>query len=117
MNDIVQHVFDTVERRFSEAGQSVQGWSSRPSWASMADATTWTYKRETVPGVGLVSTVWSPIRFAPAYGLPGTAKHYETLAWDGDDNELAHAVYATEQEAKDGHARIVAGLQTTAGAA
>ncbi len=89
--------------------------TSRPSWVTdVTDATTWTYRRDVVPGVGEVITSWHPWPFAPAYGLAGTKKHMQTLVLSEGHVPSDEINYCTEEEAREGHARMVSALKSIA---
>lgn len=90
----------------------VLNWSSRPACVDVMDASTWTLARTEVPGVGTVSTVWNPIAFNT--WRVGTPKHFESLVFLPDGDHGDSQTYVTEDEARDGHARMVAALRTLA---
>ena len=79
------------------------------------DANTWTFREDRLAGGYAVFTSWSPIRFAPFYGLTGKpSRHFETIvinksmpSFIGDSQ-----TYQTEAEARDGHAVMVSRLRT-----
>ena len=75
-----------------------------------ANVHSWTFLTDdTLPRGYVVYTSWSPWPFSPAYGLPGTPLHFETLVCNrslaGFGGNSTH--YATEAEARDGHAVMV----------
>jgi hypothetical protein len=91
-------------------------WTDPSTWApppsiNPRDASTWTLASDVIPGIGRVSTVWNPIRFSPQWGMAGTPHHYETLVIQPDTTLGDSRTYADEQEARDGHARLVRALQ------
>lgn len=91
---------------------SVINWSSRPVWANPMDAHTWTYRRDEVPGVGEVSSVWNPVPFSTWKG--GTPHHFESLVFLVNGEHGDSRSYVTEEEMKDGHARMVSALRAIA---
>lgn len=76
-----------------------------------ADGRTWTFAR-TVLGHVLIRTSWSPVRFAPAYGLPGPHAHYQTLLTRQTPEDpfayVGEQTYLTLREAWAAHCRICA---------
>lgn len=90
----------------------ILNWHSRPATVDPLDANTWTLCRDTVPGVGTVSTVWNPIAFNT--WRVGTPKHFESLVFLETGEHGDSYAYATEEEARDGHARMVSALRSLA---
>lgn len=91
---------------------AVINWASRPACVDPMDATTWTLCREAVPGVGEVSTVWNPVPFSTWRG--GTPHHFESLVYLPNGEHGDSRSYVTEEEARDGHARLVSALRSLA---
>lgn len=92
----------------------VAGLLASPQWGPLtlvnpADADTWTFRRTDLGHGITVVTSFNPMRFAPAWGIRGPAHHFESLViadsvrFGGDS-----LTYATEAEAIDGHAVMVA---------
>jgi hypothetical protein len=83
------------------------------------NANTWTFRTDRLAGGYVVFTSWSPIRFAPAYGLKGESRHFESIVINkampdfiGDSR-----TYLTEADAREGHAVMVSKLRSLVEAA
>jgi len=87
-------------------------WNSRPACVNPMDADTWTLAHEMVLGVGEVSTVWNPVPFSTWKG--GVPRHYESLVFLPAGDHGDSRTYTTEEEARDGHARMVSALRAIA---
>lgn len=74
------------------------------------DPDTWTLGRDRIAGGFLIRTSFCPIRFSPAFGMPGTPHHYQTAVTGLHDGGwvVDEQTYQTEQDARDGHAAFVA---------
>lgn len=90
----------------------VLNWHSRPACVDVMDANTWTLARDVVAGAGEVSTVWNPVAFNT--WRIGTPKHFETLVFLPEGGCGDSCTYVTEEEARDGHARMVSALRSLA---
>ena len=91
----------------------VVDWSRPPSWVNPRDADTWTYRRDEVPGVGTLSTVWHPVAFA-TWRTDTPPRHFESLLCLPEGGHGDSRTYVTEEEAKDGHARLLSALRLIA---
>lgn len=89
----------------------VLDWTSRPACVDVMDATTWTLARTAIAGHD-VSTVWNPIAFDS--WRVGTPRHFETLTILPDGSLGDSRTYVTEEDARDGHARMVSALRVLA---
>lgn len=90
--------------------------SSTPPWGTLeavdlGDGRTWTLADDFLPGDRRVVTSFSTVRFAPAWSMPGDPHHFETLVFEGQRDTECHT-YATEPQARDGHAVIVSRLRS-----
>lgn len=78
----------------------------------VGDPNTWRLGLDAI-GPWRISTAFNAIRFSPAWGQVGESHHFETLVTDADSGRFGYALtYATEAEAIDGHAVIVARIRS-----
>ena len=101
--------------------QEARGWArfAVAAWGPLetvkpGDPKTWTIRDtdQLLPGYRVI-TSFNPVRFAPPSSVPGTPHHFETLVistQSGYGNSAG--TYATEAEARDGHAVIVSRVRT-----
>ncbi len=105
---VVQHGGAAMSGSFAH----VLNWHSRPACVDVMDANTWTLARDVVAGAGEVSTVWNPVAFNT--WRVGTPKHFETMVFLPEGGCGDSCTYVTEEEARDGHTRMVSALRSLA---
>lgn len=98
------HAHDVIAQTFRTVPTDL-GFETVRLW----DGTTWTLGDDRIVGGFRVSTVFSPVRFAPAYGLDGTPRHFRSaVTGTAEPWPFEEVTYRTEPEAKAGHAALVA---------
>jgi hypothetical protein len=89
----------------------------RAPWGTLTrvtagDPKTWRLALDEI-GPWRISTAFNPVRFSPAWGQVGESHHFETLVSAKDGGAIGHdETYATEAEALDGHAAVLARIRT-----
>lgn len=81
---------------------------------TVGDPNTWRLAEDRLPGGYRVVTSFHPVRFSPSFGMAGSPHHFETLV-TSTTGEIGNSesTYATEAEAIDGHAVILARVRTS----